>query len=85
MAGYRQAGWGTQGLAGAWGCGAFGGDPKRMAASFVHLLLDEGLVSLYQTIHIAIPHGNANAPLLQGSFFNNCVVKNQKLLHSPKI
>lgn len=39
---------------GAWGCGAFGGDPLVMAGHFV-TSLSKGMGKLYSEIHFAIP------------------------------
>lgn len=44
---------------GAWGCGAFGGDPYVMADHFV-TSLKKGLGKLYGEIHFAIPIFNAD-------------------------
>ncbi|CAJ1446291.1 unnamed protein product [Effrenium voratum] len=40
---------------GAWGCGAFGGDPVQIAGLFVQALLKDGLGQGYKEIHFAIP------------------------------
>lgn len=48
-------------ILGAWGCGAFRGDPGKMAELFANVLHREGLGRLYREVHFAIPGGNANA------------------------
>jgi len=40
---------------GAWGCGAFGGDPTQIAELFAEALVRENLGQLYQEVHFAIP------------------------------
>lgn len=40
---------------GAWGCGAFGGDPNDIAEIFVKALVHERLGRLYKEVHFAIP------------------------------
>jgi len=49
---------------GAWGCGAFGGDPVEVSELFCRAIVDEGLGQLYEEVHFAIPSGtddqNAN-------------------------
>merc|ERR1712064_239529 len=42
---------------GAWGCGAFGCDPKVMAQLFGTLLVKERCGDLYREVHFAIPDG----------------------------
>jgi len=42
-------------ILGAWGCGAFGGDPKQIAELFVRALVSDNYGQLYQEIHFAIP------------------------------
>eukprot|EP00434_Breviolum_minutum_P010136 symbB.v1.2.008944.t1/scaffold563.1/size187063/21 len=42
-------------ILGAWGCGAFGGDPVQIARLFVQALLAEGLGQGYKEVHFAIP------------------------------
>jgi uncharacterized protein (TIGR02452 family) len=43
-------------ILGAWGCGAFGGNPKEIAELFVRVLWsDRKLANLYKEIHFAIP------------------------------
>jgi uncharacterized protein (TIGR02452 family) len=42
-------------ILGAWGCGAFGGDPKQIAELFVRALMSDSYGELYQEIHFAIP------------------------------
>lgn len=47
---------------GAWGCGAFGGDPAQISELFGRAIWTEGLGSLYDEVHFAIPKGpNADA------------------------
>eukprot|EP00928_Gymnodinium_smaydae_P059185 TRINITY_DN4242_c1_g2_i1.p1 TRINITY_DN4242_c1_g2~~TRINITY_DN4242_c1_g2_i1.p1 ORF type:complete len:415 (+),score=76.83 TRINITY_DN4242_c1_g2_i1:61-1305(+) len=40
---------------GAWGCGAFGGDPVLISELFAQALAMEGLGTLYAEVHFAIP------------------------------
>lgn len=42
-------------ILGAWGCGAFGGDPADMARLFVQALIRDNLGQFYRDIHFAIP------------------------------
>lgn len=42
-------------ILGAWGCGAFGGDPKQIAELFVRALISDSFGELYKEIHFAIP------------------------------
>merc|ERR1719428_2096704 len=42
-------------ILGAWGCGAFGGDPKQIAELFVRALMSDSFGELCQEIHFAIP------------------------------
>jgi len=42
-------------ILGAWGCGAFGGDPKQIAELFVRALVSDNYGQLYQEVHFAIP------------------------------
>lgn len=42
-------------ILGAWGCGAFGGDPKQIAELFVRALISDSFGDLYKEIHFAIP------------------------------
>jgi len=42
-------------ILGAWGCGAFGGDPERVCQLFLEALQKDGLGQLYEEIHFAIP------------------------------
>lgn len=42
-------------ILGAWGCGAFGGDPKQIAELFVRALISDNFGELYKEIHFAIP------------------------------
>lgn len=44
-------------ILGAWGCGAFGGDPKLVSELFAGVLAHEGLGALYDEVHFAIPQG----------------------------
>ncbi|CAJ1334324.1 unnamed protein product [Effrenium voratum] len=44
-------------ILGAWGCGAFGGNPHDISELFAAVLADEGLGTLYQEVHFAIPGG----------------------------
>lgn len=42
-------------ILGAWGCGAFGGDPREVSALFCRALAEDGLGRLYREVHFAIP------------------------------
>mmetsp|Transcript_31122 Transcript_31122/g.58380 ORF Transcript_31122/g.58380 Transcript_31122/m.58380 type:complete len:297 (-) Transcript_31122:92-982(-) len=42
-------------ILGAWGCGAFGGDPIKIASLFVQALLKDNLGQGYKEVHFAIP------------------------------
>jgi uncharacterized protein (TIGR02452 family) len=42
-------------ILGAWGCGAFGGDPKQIAELFVRVFMSENYGKLYKEVHFAIP------------------------------
>ncbi|CAE8720981.1 unnamed protein product [Polarella glacialis] len=42
-------------ILGAWGCGAFGGDPLQIAELFVRALVQDNLGQTYREIHFAIP------------------------------
>lgn len=42
-------------ILGAWGCGAFGGNPREIAELFVRVLMSENFGKLYKEIHFAIP------------------------------
>jgi len=42
-------------ILGAWGCGAFGGDPRQMAELFVRAIVSDNFGGLYKAIHFAIP------------------------------
>lgn len=42
-------------ILGAWGCGAFGGDPKQIAELFVRALISDSFGDLYKEVHFAIP------------------------------
>lgn len=44
---------------GAWGCGAFGGDPKAMSELFCKAISEDKLGTLYQEVHFAIPSFSA--------------------------
>lgn len=46
-------------ILGAWGCGAFGGDPHRMSDLFLQALIQENLGRLYREVHFAIPVTNS--------------------------
>jgi len=50
---------------GAWGCGAFRGDPEVTARLFAQVLYAEGMGRLYREVHFAIPGGNANAQVFE--------------------
>lgn len=41
---------------GAWGCGAFGGDPEQISELFMRVLT-AGLGRLYSEVHFAVPEG----------------------------
>lgn len=43
---------------GAWGCGAFGGDPVQIADMFVRALVQDNYGQLYKEVHFAIPKGS---------------------------
>lgn len=47
-------------LLGAWGCGAFGCDPKVVAACFIEVLRSPAS-RLWEEIHFAIPADHLNA------------------------
>jgi uncharacterized protein (TIGR02452 family) len=42
-------------ILGAWGCGAFGGDPAMISELFVQALVRDNLGQLYKEVHFAIP------------------------------
>jgi len=42
-------------ILGAWGCGAFGGNPREIAELFVRVLMSEDFGKLYKEIHFAFP------------------------------
>eukprot|EP00933_Yihiella_yeosuensis_P015418 TRINITY_DN13459_c0_g1_i1.p1 TRINITY_DN13459_c0_g1~~TRINITY_DN13459_c0_g1_i1.p1 ORF type:complete len:297 (-),score=59.21 TRINITY_DN13459_c0_g1_i1:168-1058(-) len=42
-------------ILGAWGCGAFGGDPVQIAGLFIKAMLQDNLGQPYKEIHFAIP------------------------------
>merc|ERR1712110_641561 len=42
-------------ILGAWGCGAFGGDPRQIAELFIQALIRDNYGQLYKEIHFAIP------------------------------
>lgn len=44
---------------GAWGCGAFGGDPSRISDLFCHALFNDKLGRLYEEVLFAIPAQSA--------------------------
>lgn len=46
-------------ILGAWGCGAFGGDPIQIATLFVKALVEENLGQGYKEVHFAIPQFSA--------------------------
>lgn len=50
---------------GAWGCGAFGGDPVQISDLFTRAITD-GLGRLYSEVHFAIPEGR-NADVFKGT------------------
>ncbi|CAE8723261.1 unnamed protein product, partial [Polarella glacialis] len=43
-------------ILGAWGCGAFGGDPSDISEIFCKALVNERLGRLYKEVHFAIPN-----------------------------
>merc|ERR1719188_1403099 len=45
---------------GAWGCGAYGGNPADIVELFARAL-KEGLGNLYKQVHFAIPQSNPGA------------------------
>lgn len=56
---------------GAWGCGAFGNDPRRMARLFARVLFTEKkLGHLYREVHFAIPGGNENSRAFELELLN---------------
>ena len=42
-------------ICGAWGCGAFGNRPDKMAERFVRVLKELYIEDLYTEVHFAIP------------------------------
>lgn len=46
-------------ILGAWGCGAFGCNPKDVSTLFAKALLQDGLGQLYNEVHFAIPKFDA--------------------------
>mmetsp|Transcript_62798 Transcript_62798/g.173727 ORF Transcript_62798/g.173727 Transcript_62798/m.173727 type:complete len:297 (+) Transcript_62798:3-893(+) len=50
-------------VVGAWGCGAFGGDPQAMSELFRKVLVEDGFRDFYDEVHFAIPgrQGDPNA------------------------
>mmetsp|Transcript_121208 Transcript_121208/g.258724 ORF Transcript_121208/g.258724 Transcript_121208/m.258724 type:complete len:365 (+) Transcript_121208:73-1167(+) len=42
-------------ILGAWGCGAFGGDPHQISELFAKALVQDSLGQLYRDVHFAIP------------------------------
>lgn len=61
---------------GAWGCGAFGGDPAEISELFCEALGTEGLGRLYREVHFAVPRGgDGNADIFLGTlrrYFPKC-------------
>jgi len=56
---------------GAWGCGAFGGDPKDVSELFAQALASEDLGQLYKEVHFAIPESDrsdSNAAVFRETF-----------------
>jgi len=58
---------------GAWGCGAFGGDPQEISQLFCSALIEERLGRLYQEVHFAIPAFSQDENLV---VFKDCLRKN---------
>mmetsp|Transcript_20667 Transcript_20667/g.36816 ORF Transcript_20667/g.36816 Transcript_20667/m.36816 type:complete len:468 (+) Transcript_20667:104-1507(+) len=54
---------------GAWGCGAFGGDPEQISELFMRALTD-GLGRLYNEVHFAVPEGR-NADVFRAALDRN--------------
>lgn len=42
-------------ILGAWGCGAFGGNPNDVSGLFCRALRDDGLGRFYEHVHFAVP------------------------------
>lgn len=55
---------------GAWGCGAFGGNPEDVALLFAKALLHEGLGRLYSEVHFAIPESEKD---VNAATFRSCL------------
>mmetsp|Transcript_61247 Transcript_61247/g.138162 ORF Transcript_61247/g.138162 Transcript_61247/m.138162 type:complete len:308 (-) Transcript_61247:5-928(-) len=58
---------------GAWGCGAFGGDPHEISGLFASALAEEDLGREYQEVHFAMPligghNPSSNADVFRGTF-----------------
>eukprot|EP00927_Polykrikos_kofoidii_P059998 TRINITY_DN55080_c0_g1_i1.p1 TRINITY_DN55080_c0_g1~~TRINITY_DN55080_c0_g1_i1.p1 ORF type:complete len:379 (+),score=46.33 TRINITY_DN55080_c0_g1_i1:76-1212(+) len=61
---------------GAWGCGAFGGDPAVMSQLFFRVLFQENYRQLYKEIHFAIPcfsKEDRNSAIFRDVFHRNRV------------
>mmetsp|Transcript_49717 Transcript_49717/g.89368 ORF Transcript_49717/g.89368 Transcript_49717/m.89368 type:complete len:407 (-) Transcript_49717:35-1255(-) len=59
-------------ILGAWGCGAFGGDPHDMSDLFARAIATDGLGQMYEDIHFAIPQSDAsesNADVFRTTFW----------------
>merc|ERR1719436_304517 len=73
---------------GAWGCGAFGGDPSQISGLFVKALAKGKLGQLYSEVHFAIPKGtgeNSNFDVFRQTFKNSGLkVKEVRPQPSPK-
>ncbi|CAE7365087.1 unnamed protein product [Symbiodinium sp. CCMP2592] len=55
-------------ILGAWGCGAFGGDPSRIADLFLQALLKDGCGQGYEEVHFAIPQFTPEDPNYAAGF-----------------
>jgi len=56
-------------ILGAWGCGAFGCDPRTMGELFAKVLAEDQLGFLYEEVHFAIPaYGDSNADDFKAAF-----------------
>jgi len=57
-------------ILGAWGCGAFGGDPKLVSETFTFAIKDPQLKNLYDEVHFAIPNfgGTTNGDMFRQVF-----------------
>merc|ERR1712183_306980 len=53
---------------GAWGCGAFGGDPEQISELFARILQQDKLGNLYHEVHFAIPPDRVNAKTFRKTF-----------------